>query len=74
MLSHGEAQKRMKIQYDKKSNEIHYEVGQLVWVSFPHFQAGKSRKLINKYSVPYILKEQITPGMATGFQSRGIKR
>jgi hypothetical protein len=61
MLSLEEAQKRMKLQYDKKSNEIHYEVGQLVWVWFPHFQAGKSRKLMNKYSGPYILIEQITP-------------
>jgi hypothetical protein len=49
----------MKIQYDKKSKEIQYEVGQLVWVWFPHFHAGKSRKLM--YSGPYILIEQITP-------------
>jgi hypothetical protein len=61
MLSLEEAQKRMKIQYDKKSNLKPYEVGQLVWVWFPHFQAGKSRKLMNKYSRPYILIEQITP-------------
>jgi hypothetical protein len=61
MLSQEGAQKRMKEQYDKKANEISYKVDDLVWVWFPHFQAGTSRKLVNKYAGPYILIEQITP-------------
>jgi hypothetical protein len=61
MLSLEGAQKRMKEQYDKKANEISYKLDDLVWVWFPHFQAGTSRKLVNKYAGPYILIEQITP-------------
>jgi transposase InsO family protein len=56
-----EAQKRMKEQYDKKSNEINYQVGELTWVWFPHLQVGASKKLLNKYSGPYVLIEQTSP-------------
>ena len=54
------AQKRHKVQYDKKSNYVSYHLGDRVLVQFPADESGKMRKLSRPWHGPYrvtVLKE-----------------
>ena len=53
----GIAQKRQKVQYDKRSKQKEYRVGGRVMVFMPQEAQGKGRKLALPYHGPYRIQE-----------------
>lgn len=47
------AQKRYKVQYDRKSAKTKYRLGDWVMVRFPHEETGKQRKLSQPWHGPF---------------------
>ena len=55
------AQQRMKLQYDKHSAPVHYEVGSKVWVFTPKTKKGLSKKLSHNFHGPYRIVHKLSP-------------
>ena len=58
------AQKRYKTQYDRKSNEVTYHVGDWVLVRFPADESGKMRKLSRPWHGPYRVISNNAPDLS----------
>ena len=55
------AQQRMKLQYDKNSAPVHYEIGSKVWVYTPKTKKGLSKKLSHNFHGPYRIVNKLSP-------------
>ena len=53
MKAMQKAQKRYKVQYDRKSTKTKYRLGDWVLVRFPHEETGKQRKLSQPWHGPF---------------------
>jgi len=51
------ARQMQKKQYDKKSKEVKYKVGQLVYLHVPHIKKGRTKKLSRLWRGPYKIVE-----------------
>ena len=55
------AQQHMKLQYDKQSAPVHYDVGSKVWVFTPKTKKGLSKKLSHTFHSPYRIVHKLSP-------------
>eukprot|EP00794_Sanderia_malayensis_P005005 gene5005-5664_t len=55
------AQQRMKLQYDKTSAPVRYDIGSKVWVYTPKSRKGLSKKLSHNYHAPYCIVAKLSP-------------
>ena len=55
------AQQRMKLQYDKTSAPVHYEIGSKVWVYTPKTKKGLTKKLSHNFHGPYRIVTKLSP-------------
>ena len=60
----GEAQKRYKCQYDKKSKTVEYRIGDWVFVRFPGEETGKKRKLSRPWYGPFRVVTKRDPDLS----------
>ena len=55
------AQQRMKLQYDKHTAPVTYDIGSKVWVYTPKTRKGLSKKLAHNYHGPYRVTAKLSP-------------
>ena len=51
----------MKVQYDKSSRPIQYDIGSKVWVYTPKVPRGYSKKLTHNFHGPYLIVAKLSP-------------
>ena len=56
------AQQRMKLQYDKHTAPVPFDIGSKVWVYTPKNRKGLSKKLAHNYHGPYRVTAKIIAG------------
>ena len=55
------AQQRMKLQYDKHTTPVTFDIGSKVWVYTPKTRKGLSKKLAHNYHGPYRVTAKLSP-------------
>eukprot|EP00794_Sanderia_malayensis_P016318 gene16318-17961_t len=55
------AQQRMKLQYDKTSAPVRYDIGSKLWVYTPKSRKGLPKKLSHDYHGPYRIVAKLSP-------------
>eukprot|EP00794_Sanderia_malayensis_P015571 gene15571-17147_t len=55
------AQQHMKLQYDKTSAAVRYDIGSKVWVHTPKSRKGLSKKLSHNYHGRYRIVAKLSP-------------
>ena len=58
------AQKRYKVQYDKRATPVSFKAGDLVLVRFPQDESGKNRKLSRPWHGPYRVIQCVDPDVS----------
>ena len=54
-------QQLMKLQYDKNSADVPFEVGQRFWIYTPEVKKGLSKKLLSKWNGPFRICRKLSP-------------